>query len=277
MSITLSPPISPFPVIPPLGKTPYVHDDRSLLFEQYTTGLQAPPTDVDWGAKVRNWPVFLNDKIGDCTIAAIAHMIEGWSANAGIELPVTWQECLAAYSAISGYNPTTGQNDNGAAILQVLQYFQSIGLAHTKIKAYAEINIQDTTSMRQAIDLLGAVDIGLQLPIACQSMGTTWTIPPELTGAWAPGSWGGHSICLLGFTPAIWIGISWGEVITIDAAFLAAYMDEAWAAFSTAWLEKDGLAPSGFNTVKLLADLALLAQAKSVRRPVVSRGLKTGC
>ena len=56
-----------------------------------------------------------NDQIGDCTCAAAGHLIMEWTANAQSKMVTpTDKQIVAAYSAITGYNPTTGANDNGA-------------------------------------------------------------------------------------------------------------------------------------------------------------------
>ena len=65
-----------------LGKKPAVFDSRTLRFGAYlTTTLPAPPAAVDWGKKVPSWPMYLNDKYGDCTCAAAGHMIARYKPN----------------------------------------------------------------------------------------------------------------------------------------------------------------------------------------------------
>ena len=100
-----------------LGKGAARHDPRTLLLASYITpALPAPPATCDLTAKVgSSWGMMDNDQIGDCTCAAAGHLIMEWTANAGKKMITpTDQQIVAAYSAITGYNPVTGANDNGA-------------------------------------------------------------------------------------------------------------------------------------------------------------------
>ena len=59
------------------GKKPAVFDSRTLRLGAYLTSrLPAPPAAVDWGKNVSSWPMYLNDKYGDCTCAAVGHMLK---------------------------------------------------------------------------------------------------------------------------------------------------------------------------------------------------------
>lgn len=62
-----------------LGKRPPVHDDRTLRFSAYlTAALPAAPASVAYYQKIPSWPIYDNDKYGDCTCAAAGHMIQNW-------------------------------------------------------------------------------------------------------------------------------------------------------------------------------------------------------
>src|SRR4051812_17423635 len=94
-----------------LGKLPPRYDARTLRLEHYLdlSALPPPPLECDWTAKVgAKWGMMLNDRIGDCAIAAPGHMMMAWTANAGRPFVPTDAQVLAAYSAVSGYDPKTG-------------------------------------------------------------------------------------------------------------------------------------------------------------------------
>ena len=99
-----------------LGRLPKQEDPGTLKLETYLTPALAPsPAATDWTTKVQSWPMFENDTVGDCTCAAAGHDIEAWTITAtGVEAQLTNQQVIAAYSAITGYDPATGANDNGA-------------------------------------------------------------------------------------------------------------------------------------------------------------------
>ena len=243
-----------------LGKKAYRHDDRNLQLVKYlTTVLPTAPVWKNWMTKVSTWPMFLNDTLGDCTCAAIGHMEECWSADATAELTITNAQVLKAYEAVSGYNPTTGANDNGAVIADVLKYWQKTGIAGHKIFAYAQVDQSNLTLVRQAVDVFGGVDIGIQLPVAAQNMGQLWGLPAgqSLTGDYAPGSWGGHSVCVLAYNGTQFLCVSWGEIIRIDIDFWNAYVDESWVGLSQDFFNGTKSA-SGFNMTQLQADLAAI-------------------
>lgn len=265
-----------------LGKKAYVADPRSLQLAKYAAALPAAPNLV-LAPVVSAWGMMLNDTLGDCTCAAAGHMQMAWEADTAAQVVQPPDSAiLTAYEAVSGYQPGNTSTDNGAEIKSVLAYWQKTGVAGQKIGPYTEIKAGDLAMVRAGIWLFGAVDIGLNMPLAAQQMGTTWVAPPPatkrrrtlfdwllrrpaptgLTGQWKPGSWGGHSICLLGYntTTDTYTGISWGQVITIAAAFLAAYMDEGWAPLSPTFLV-NGVSPARFgefDTAQLTADLAQL-------------------
>ena len=74
-----------------------------------------------------------NDQIGDCTCAAAGHLIMEWTANAGKKMVMpTDKQIVAAYSAVTGYNPETGANDNGAVEIDVLNLLAADGHRRTQ-------------------------------------------------------------------------------------------------------------------------------------------------
>ncbi len=110
-----------------LGKLQARHDPRTLQLTNYLRpeALPPPPAAKDWGKSVGSWCMMLNDSIGDCTCAAAGHLIMEWTANAGKEVVPADGEILNAYVAVSGYNPETHANDNGAVEIDVLNYWRS--------------------------------------------------------------------------------------------------------------------------------------------------------
>ena len=121
-----------------LGKSVARHDPRALLLASYvTTALPVPPASFDLTSKVKTWGMMDNDQIGDCTCAAAGHLIMEWTANAKKKMVTpTDKQIVAAYSAITGYNPVTGAN-----------YWRQTGIAKHKIGArMCRWNLQITTT-----------------------------------------------------------------------------------------------------------------------------------
>jgi hypothetical protein len=253
-----------------LGKKPHREDPRTLQLASYLgaagSPLPVPPAAIDWGAAVPTWPMFLNDQIGDCTCAAAGHQIESWTADHHAEAVVTDAQVLAAYEAITGYNPNDPSTDQGAVELDVLKYWRQTGIAGHKIGAFVQVarrhgSANDAAWIREikvAIALFGGVYIGLALPESAQTQ-TVWSVPISgPTGRGAPGSWGGHAVNVPAYDPQNFTCITWGERKKMTPNFMLTYCDEVWAILSPDWVTGAVPAPSGFNLAALQADLAKL-------------------
>jgi len=90
-----------------LGKKPPKFHKDTLSFSKYRlAGAALPePAKAAWEYKVPNYPVFLNDQLGDCTIACVGHMIQTWTVyGSGLYTPAD-SDILTAYEAVGGYVP----------------------------------------------------------------------------------------------------------------------------------------------------------------------------
>jgi len=153
-----------------LGKQPARHDPRTLLLASYVTpALPTPPASCDLTGKVNSWGMMANDQIGDCTCAAAGHLLMEWTANDQNKMfTPTDKQIVAAYSAITGYNPATGANDNGAVEIDVLNYWRQSGIAAHKIGAYVALEPSNHIHIMDSVYLFEGCYIGLRLPISAQ-------------------------------------------------------------------------------------------------------------
>lgn len=245
-----------------LGKQPPRHDPRTLLFATYFRGraLPLPPASEDWESRVPRWPMMANDTIGDCTTAAAGHMIEQWTTYAGRAVTPTDKSVIAAYTAVSGYNPRTGDNDNGAVELDVLNFWRHQGIAKHKIMAYVALEPKNHTQVMDAVLLFGNCYIGLALPQSAQTQ-PVWSVPPGgPTGAGAPGSWGGHAVPIVAYDERGLTCVTWGALKRMTWTFWDAYCDEAYAVLSKDWVDQsNNVAPNRFDLDTLQEDLNELA------------------
>ena len=249
-----------------LGKQPVRHDPRTLLFASYTTpALPAPPPALNIATEVKSpWGMMDNDQIGDCTCAAAGHLIMEWTASAQSKMfTPSDQQIVAAYSAITGYNPATGANDNGAQELDVLNYWRQQGIAGHQIQAFMALEPANHTHVMDAVWIFGGCYIGLSLPKSAQAQTSnkqTWSVPPQGTGGdGAPGSWGGHAVPVVAYDARSLTVVTWGGLQAMTWGFWAAYCDEGYAILSPDFLKQKAgqtVAPNGFNLTQLLADLA---------------------
>ena len=220
-----------------LGKLAPRLDSRTLQLRAYLRprALPTPPRSIDWTANTSSWPMMANDTLGDCTCAAAGHMIECWTANLGDAFTPSSVQIIAAYAATSGYVAGDPATDNGAAELDVLNYWRQQGIAGHKIDAYAAFDPANDQTARQAISIFGGAYIGLALPLSAQQQ-TVWDVPSlwsRLRRQSAPGSWGGHAVPILAYDADGLTCITWGAKKRMTWNFFAQYCDEAYAPSAT--------------------------------------------
>jgi hypothetical protein len=245
-----------------LGKLTARHDPRALLMSSYATpALPAPPSSCDLTKPVTAWGMMDNDQLGDCTCAAAGHMIMTWTAGAtGTTVTPTDAQIVAAYSAITGYNPQTGANDNGAVELDVLNYWRQTGIAGHKIAGFVSLEPANHVHIMDAVYIFGGCYIGLTLPTSAQAQTQNhqpWSVPPGgPNGDGRPGSWGGHAVPVVAYDARGLTVVTWGALQVMTWTFWEAYCDEAYALLSEDYLSTDlKKTPEGFDLAALQADL----------------------
>jgi hypothetical protein len=239
-----------------LGKSPPRIDPRTLQLASYlrATVLPPPPASVDWGTKITQWPMMANDRIGDCTTAAAGHCIQEWTTDAGDPYLPPDAEIIAAYAAVSGYDPATGRHDTGAVELDVLNYWRQTGIAGRTLRAYVALEPGNLDHVRDTVSIFGNCYIGLALPLSAQDQ-STWSVPPGgAHGQGAPGSWGGHAVPVVAYDPRGLTVVTWGALQRMTWGFWSAYCDEAYALLSDDFLTADRT-PAGIDLASLQADL----------------------
>ena len=245
-----------------LGKQAARHDPRTLLLASYLTpALPAPPASFDLTTKVSAWGMMQNDQLSDCTCAAAGHLLMEWTANAGKKMfTPSDKQIVAAYSAITGYNPTTGAHDDGAVEVDVLNYWRQSGIAGHKIGAYVALEPANHSHIMDSVYIFEGCYIGLQLPKSAQAQVQNhqpWSVPPGgATGDGKPGSWGGHAVPVVAYDARGVTVVTWGALQTMTWSFWETYCEEAYAILSNDYLTKKKETPQGFAMQQLQADLA---------------------
>lgn len=245
-----------------LGKQAARHDPRTLLLASYTTtALPTPPASFTLTSKVSAWGMMVNDQLSDCTCAAAGHLIMEWTANAKKKMVTpSDKQIVAAYSAVTGYNPTTGANDNGAVEIDVLNFWRQSGIAGHKIGAYMALEPANHVNIMDSVYIFEGCYIGVQLPISAQTQtknNQPWSVPPGgPTGDGKPGSWGGHAVPVVSYDARGVTVVTWGALQMMTWTFWEAYCEEAYAILSNDYLTGKKTTPQGFNMQQLQADLA---------------------
>lgn len=239
-------------------------DKRTLLLEKYTSTMPAPPARNFFQERVRTWEMMGNDALGNCTCAAAGHMIEQWTAYASTEIHPTDAQIIKAYEDVGGYVPGRPETDQGAVMLDVLNYWRQTGIAGHQIVAYVRVRIASPFQMMAAASLFGNVYLGLQLPLSAKDQfakGQEWEVAgvPDFDRN-QPGSWGGHCVPIVGYDPKRLLCVTWGATKFMSWDFLRAYADEAYAVLTLDWIRKDNVSPSGFNINSLIANMKTVTQ-----------------
>jgi hypothetical protein len=226
---------------------------RAFALHDFLATLPDAPNIFDNTSGILDWGMMENDKLGDCTCATGGHLIQAWTAASGREKEVTVPDAAVqtAYEKACGYVPGVPSTDQGGEISAVLEYFRNVGIGGYKISAHAEVNLTQLR-VQQAMYVFGAIDLGIALPMSAQAqVGGMWDIVDnQVTGAAAPGSWGGHSVPAVYYSPRGVDVVTWGAIQAMTWRFFMYYVDEAHACISPDYSQS----PVPVN--QLVADLA---------------------
>jgi len=248
------------------GRLPNDPSKPRLYFQMFWNKDFTPPASVDYYG-MPYIGMMGNNEWGDCVFASIGHTTEEQTYyGQGTEYEVSDAAALAAYSAVTGFNPNAGPpgdnpTDNGATVQQGLQYLQTTGFGGNTIAAYAQITASNLTQAQTAVSEFGVVTIGMDV---YQSMMTQFNAgqPWDVTND--PGQLlGGHCVDVVGYDATYIYVFTWGAVQKATWAWwnwlVAANGGEAWASIGTDWVNAaTGLDPAGVNKYAFGAQYAAL-------------------
>lgn len=254
------------------GKLPPKPHLRTLKLSKYLNKLPLSPASIDWGSKVADWLMLGNGPdptvtypnfqgAGDCTCAAAGHAIIEWLTQNDLPITITATDVLAAYSAITGYDPTQtdaqGNNptDNGAAMTDVLAYWQKVGIGGHKIAAWLQVDHNNLAEVCHAIYSFGGAYTGVNLPDdAMDEFNQPLPAWADVSEPADPDE--GHAIWTPGYDPMDQDEVTWGQEIPASLPWAAKYVDEQYVVLGLDWLAPNGMSPSNLNMGQLQADIA---------------------
>lgn len=242
------------------GKLPARSDAAVPWLDRHlSTAIPAPAVSLHWTTRlVIAWGMMLNDRIGDCTCAAVGHAIQLMTGLLGRLVTLADAVILKLYCVLSGYDPCTGTNDNGCVEADVLAYWLKHGVGGHNIVAYGRVDQTNATVVKQVISLFGFAYIGTQVPAAWEQAPAVWDVPHDPAGSKIVG---GHAVILVGYDEDGYDLISWGQLFRMTNAAFAKYVDEVWGVVSSDWVKAHGTAPSGIDLQAAIADMQALEQA----------------
>lgn len=226
---------------------------RLHLRDHLTAQLPAPPAQADWHTAVASWPMYLNDQIGDCTEAMVGHCIENASTyGQGTTIEVADSDVLTAYERVSGYDPNKPDSDQGAVLQDVYGDWVKHGVGGHKATVFAQVDHANATELKQAVDLLGAVGLGITVTqdmMDAFNAGQPWS---TATGE----QLGGHAVPIVGYDADFVYVVTWAKVQKMTWACYAVVTEEAWAAVLPEWFSAAGLDPTGLDLYGLGEEFA---------------------
>jgi TPR repeat protein len=251
------------------GKLPAQPARPHLKLSGAMRKLAAPPAMSDWQADTIQWPMYANDEIGDCTCAAVGHMVNQLTFyGSGTEVQPTEAHVVAMYSAITGYNPKKPATDTGAYCQDVLAYWRKTGLEGHKIVAYAALDVSNLDEIKQAIAAFGTVYIGLSVTDAAENAfdaGKLWDVKKGSKNL------GGHCVPMGAYdsTKKALYGVTWAAEFGMTEAYWKQNVEEAWVVLDEDGLNKAAAYFAGSASFYALGDVfaALTGETNPIPQP----------
>jgi hypothetical protein len=241
-----------------LGKLPARPGAISLQFKTYATKLPAAPAAAGHDTLVKDWGMLGNDDYGDCVFAGAGHETMLWNAEANKTVTVGRAQALAAYTAVTGFNPMDPNTDQGTDMEVAAKWRRKTGIPDTTntrhtIGAYVNVAKGNASEVKDAIYYFGAVGIGWELPKSAMDQfdaGKPWTIVKGSTID------GGHYTPAIAYDADYLYIVTWGQLQKVAWDFFKKYNDESIGYLSKEMIGSSGHSLEGFDLATLTADLA---------------------
>lgn len=212
-----------------------------------------------------SWTGFLEaGGAGDCAIADPLHDEMEAANNAGRPVPsFSIETAIKQYGELSGYDPVTGENDNGLNMQDVIEHRQKVGLYDDTGKRYkigtaVSTTPGDVNALWECAWLFENVDIGI---VVTEAQEQQFGERAQPTWDWVPGSpeIGGHAVPVMGK----WGFISWAEDVYYTPRFIEHQMDEGHCYVDNErYNARTGADAEGYKQQELDKFIVLEAQAK---------------
>lgn len=256
-----------------LGKLPARPDAYKFKLVNFLKDGAAtlPPAPAVFGHDnaIKLWGMLGNDQYGDCVFAGAGHETMLWNQTAGKTVPFTTKATLSDYSAVTGFDPSDPNSDQGTDMEEAAKYRRKTGVIdgngkrHT-VDAYLELpgvsarganSASMLTALASVAYVFGAVGVGIEFPGSAMDQfnaGQPWDV---VKGSSIEG---GHYVPLIGRKAnGNFEVVTWGQVQEVTPAFLLKYVDEAVVYVSLEALQ-NGKTIDGFDVAALQSALNAL-------------------
>src|SRR6516164_6347285 len=248
-----------------LGRQPRSYNPRIPHLSALLAGkrLAPPPPTANYVANMSaNFGVMLNDKLGDCTCAAVYHARQVWTFNATKqEVTEPDKDVLSLYEQACGYHPNDPNSDKGGNEQHVLHFLLrkgaptgASGQNRDKIVAFVEVGPRNIDDVKRTINDCGVAYIGFNVPQNIMPPGgeppAVWTVDSHNAKIL-----GGHAVVLPGYDSKGATVISWGQLYSMTWDFFSTYVDEVYAIADKAWVDTTHKTPAGLTIAELEAQM----------------------
>lgn len=239
------------------GKKDPDHSRPALKLSAILKADQAAPASADYVSEVQAWPMYLNDTLGDCAIAAPAHALEGWTQYAqGNAVVVTDDVVLKGYETVGKYVPGDPSTDQGCVLQDVLDWLRKTGMDGHKVLFFAKVDPTNKAEVDAAIYNFGHIIYGIQVPQSAMdqfNQGQPWDVVSK-----DGGNLGGHAVNVGAYSADnMLVAVTWGSPQKVTQPFFQKYADEAWVIATEDWVSA-GKAPTGLDVEALNAAFSAL-------------------
>ena len=198
-----------------------------------------------------------NIEYGDCIYVGMANLAMRVSQLVGAPRIITTDEVLAAY-ADTGFDPVTGENDNGAYPTEALTAWTRKDIFGTRCRAFCRVDPNNIEEVLLAAFLGGGLYACYDLPISAQNQvdadgNPNWRIDPTRSAKDnEPRGWGGH--CIDQHAVRLRQGTTWGMNHHATEEWCKRYTSSLHLVLLRDWRLANGRAPNGFEFEQLLSD-----------------------
>lgn len=238
--------------------------------------LPTPPTGfglnniLPYGDGAGGWGYMGNTTTGDCVEAGIVHSIMyNTLASTGTAAPFVDNDAVSLYTAWTGYNPSTGANNNGTPVALALGNWASPGITddnghvHTVLQTL-QLNANDTAEVAQACYLLGAISVVLEIPADWEAgFGTNQANNKTWDHVASPSGYIGHFATIIGRSSnGNFIVVSWGYLWEMTPAGFLQAVTAAYAFITTDYINpSSSKSPLGYTMAQLEQYLAAMNES----------------
>jgi hypothetical protein len=232
------------------------HNRGALWLGRYLApdAYDRSPPFQDWTGDVP-YAWWENNHLADCTIAALAKIIEQRCRLIGEKCRLTVDDVRTAYSKATGWDPRDPSSDRGGQMRDALKVAMTNGIGPYKIDAYARVNVRDPIELRAALYAFGSVYVGADLPRRITEQRDGWFIPSSTDARDRARSYGGHAFPIFGAEYGILHAVPWISRVLFDNRWSNAYVDEGYVLLDRLWVTQQRVAPNGFDFERLSRDL----------------------